>query len=114
MTATRHRLCHSDELGEGTSRGFDPTARGRDTLFVVKQQGAVYAYEDECPHVAGGRMAWRKDAYMDASGTKIICYAHGAVFVPETGLCIKGPCLGQFLKSIPIHIGAEGNVWLDE
>jgi nitrite reductase/ring-hydroxylating ferredoxin subunit len=46
-------------------------------------------------------MAWRRDAYLNAAGDRIVCAAHGALFEIDTGLCVLGPCLGEQLQRIP-------------
>ncbi|SEB15986.1 Ferredoxin subunit of nitrite reductase or a ring-hydroxylating dioxygenase [Variovorax sp. YR216] len=95
------RLCMADELPEGTSRGFDPMGTGRDTMFLVKRDG-LHAWKNECPHWANTSMAWRKDAFLNADGTRIVCAAHGAQFDIATGVCTLGPCIGQTLKRVSL------------
>lgn len=106
------RLCAASELAEGCARGFDPTSSGRDTLFVVRR-GGLHAYLNACPHWAGTPMAWRKDAYLSADGTRIVCAAHGAQFDIETGHCTLGPCLGRRLTRITVTEGPDGALRLD-
>lgn len=91
------------DLRDGQSRGVDPARRGRDTVFVVRSAGRFFAYEDRCPHYGDTPMAWRKDAYLNRAGTRIVCAAHGAEFDIETGQCLLGPCLGQSLTRVPIE-----------
>jgi nitrite reductase/ring-hydroxylating ferredoxin subunit len=107
------RLCALDDLPQRGARGFDPSASGRDTLFVVRAGDAVYGYRDSCPHQAAP-MAWRKDAYLDAQGTSIVCSAHGALFDIETGLCRLGPCIGQSLQAVPLHVTADRSIEVKE
>jgi nitrite reductase/ring-hydroxylating ferredoxin subunit len=59
-------------------------------------------------------MAWRKDAYMSADGSRIVCHAHGAEFLPDTGLCVRGPCLGKRLSPVPIAVDGSGDVFAVE
>ncbi|HSV44168.1 MAG TPA: Rieske 2Fe-2S domain-containing protein [Ramlibacter sp.] len=101
------RLCHASELAEGTSRGFDPGGTGRDTLFVVRR-GGLHAWRNSCPHWPGTPMAWRKNAYLDGAGNRIVCAAHGAQFDIATGVCTLGPCIGQALTRIPLIHTADG------
>lgn len=58
-------------------------------------------------------MAWRKDAYLNRDGTRIVCHAHGAQFDPVTGVCLLGPCLGQALSAVRLHIDEAGTVFLE-
>ena len=98
------RLCRADEIGEAQSRGFDPDAEGQDSLFVVRWQGQLHGWRNACPHIDGAPMAWRRDAYLNAEGTRIVCHAHGAEFVPDTGLCVQGPCRGERLSRLELVV----------
>jgi nitrite reductase/ring-hydroxylating ferredoxin subunit len=105
------RLCHLADLPDGGARGFDPFGRGRDTVFAVRQGGAVRVWADRCPH-HGTPMPWRKDAYLNAAGDRIVCAAHGALFEPDTGLCVQGPCLGERLRALPSTLTDDGELLL--
>ncbi len=111
MPSTR-ALCRLDDVPEGESRGFDPFDQGRDSIFLVRQQARLYAYQNACPHVDGSPLAWRKDRYLNASGSQIICHGHGAEFDIASGLCTLGPCVGQRLMPVQLKIDAAGKVFL--
>ncbi|MGV7215212.1 Rieske (2Fe-2S) protein [Bradyrhizobium sp. UFLA05-112] len=106
------RLCRSEEIGEGQSRGFDLGDEDQDTIFVVRCRGALHAWRNACPHVDGAPMAWRRDAYLNADGTRIVCHAHGAQFMPDTGLCVQGPCLGKRLIPVGFVTDADGGLFV--
>lgn len=106
------RLCAHSDLIDGASRGFDPEGQGSDTVFVVRRGDEVVGYRNACPHVGGAPMAWRKDAYLNADGSRIVCHAHGAQFDIASGLCLLGPCVGQSLQRLAIHVDAQGAVLL--
>lgn len=97
-----------DDFEEGQSVGFLENEEGQDTFFVIKAQGQLFAWLNACPHVNGAPMAWRKNAYMNGSKTHIVCHAHGALFEPTTGLCIQGPCRGQFLSEVNVLVDQAG------
>ena len=103
LSLREHLLCPLDELPEGGSRGFDPEGRGQPSVFAVRLRGAVHVYADNCPH-HGTPMAWRRDAYLNSRGDRIVCAAHGAQFEIDTGLCVLGPCLGDRLQPVPSRI----------
>ncbi len=105
------RLCHAGELPEGSSRGFDPTGTGRDTLFVVRRDG-LHAYRNACPHWANTSMAWRKDAFLNADASRIVCAAHGAQFDIASGVCLIGPCVGQSLTRVPLIESEDGSLYI--
>ncbi|GLK91210.1 hypothetical protein GCM10017655_42740 [Pseudomonas turukhanskensis] len=92
-------LCRSDEIVEGQARGFDPEQRGRDSIFALRHDGQIRIYRNSCPHL-DVRLEYRKDRFMSADGQLIMCYAHGAQFLPATGECIYGPCLGERLQAV--------------
>ena len=104
-------LCGLDELLEGDARGFDPLQRGRDALFIVKRGATLKAYRNHCPH-QGASLPWRKNAYLNADGSRIVCSAHGALFDIDTGHCLQGPALGQALEPMDVHLTADGSVTL--
>ncbi|MBT9386794.1 FAD-dependent monooxygenase [Pseudooceanicola sp. CBS1P-1] len=105
-------LCGLADLPEGAARGFDPGGRGHDTVFVVRRAGAVFGWRNDCPHHPGARMNWRKDAFLNADGSLIMCSAHGALFDIETGLCQLGPCLGKRLTPVRLRI-EDGRIHLE-
>jgi nitrite reductase/ring-hydroxylating ferredoxin subunit len=108
MSATAQPLCRLDELEEGRARGFDPLAQGRDSVFALRHDNQVRVYRNRCPHL-DVRLEYRKDQFLSADGQLIVCYAHGAQFLPATGECIYGPCLGQTLEALP---SCEKDGWL--
>jgi nitrite reductase/ring-hydroxylating ferredoxin subunit len=105
------RLCTLAELPDGGSRGFDPLGRGRDSVFAVRHGGSVRVWADRCPH-HGTPLPWRKDAYLNAAGDRIVCAAHGALFEIDSGLCVQGPCLGDRLRPVPFTLTEEGELLL--
>jgi nitrite reductase/ring-hydroxylating ferredoxin subunit len=104
-------LCLVGDLADERSRGLDPLNEGRDTMFVVRRGENIYAYRNACPHVPEARMAWRKDEYLNADRSRIRCSAHGALFAIETGECIAGACVGEWLT--PVYtVNRDGCLWL--
>jgi nitrite reductase/ring-hydroxylating ferredoxin subunit len=101
-----------EDLADGTARGFAPGRAGRDTMFLVRRGDRILGWLDACPHVDGAPLPWRKDAYLSADGQAIVCYGHGAVFDLDTGVCTKGPCVGQSLTPVRIERDAQGKLWL--
>lgn len=102
------RLCSSDELAEGDSRGF-PLAGG--SILLVRRDGRVYAYRNRCPH-RGIPLEWQPDRFLDVSGSLIQCATHGALFVIESGECVAGPCAGESLAALPCREQA-GAIWVE-
>mgnify|MGYP002700366084 CR=1 FL=1 len=89
-------LCHSDEIAEGKSKGFQI---GEAFLFAVKKHGEVYVYENSCPHL-GIQLEWQANEFLDIDASMIQCSTHGALFKIDDGECVLGPCQGQSLNKI--------------
>ena len=108
LSRTLVRLCHSSDLLEGASKGFE-----RLQVFALRSGGQVHVWRDLCPHHGSTPLAWRRDAYLNADATRIVCSAHGAQFEPATGLCTLGPCLGQSLTRVPMQMSASGDIEIE-
>ena len=103
------RLCNDAELGEGAAKGFAALK-----VFALRHHGQVHVWRDVCPHHGSTPLAWRRDAYLNAGATRIVCAAHGAQFEPDTGLCTLGPCLGERLQRVPARsVGGDIRIELD-
>jgi nitrite reductase/ring-hydroxylating ferredoxin subunit len=106
------RLCRLEDIGVYDARGFDPTACGEDSMFVLRQGSSVRAFENVCPH-QGARLEYRKDRFLSADGRFIVCFAHGARFDPASGECMEGACEGQFLTPLACEVRDDW-VWIEE
>ncbi len=70
--------------------------------FIVNHDGRHCAYVNRCPHTGGPLDVWPNE-FLTEDGRHLICATHGAVFVPDTGLCVGGPCVGDALQSLSVH-----------
>jgi len=86
-------------------RGSDPDWPFRG--FVVRWQGGVYAYANVCAH-QGHALNLEADKFFDSTKSLLICASHGALFEPETGLCVGGPCPGHSLLRLECRVADEG------
>lgn len=99
------------DLGDPGSRGFTlDTPAGALELFLVRKAGSLYAYRNGCPHT-GATLEWLPHRFLDADGELIQCGLHGALFRIATGECLRGPCLGDSLETLPIEI-LDGQIYL--
>jgi nitrite reductase/ring-hydroxylating ferredoxin subunit len=102
-------LCRESDVPEGGGRGFrlgDGAAQL--AVFVIRRHGALRAYVNSCPHV-GTPLDFIPDRFFARDGTHLLCGTHGALFRPEDGLCVDGPCAGKRLTPAPIRV-AEGEI----
>jgi nitrite reductase/ring-hydroxylating ferredoxin subunit len=89
-------LCHSNDIAEGKSKGFQINET---YLFAVKKNGAIYVYQNACPHL-GIQLEWQPDQFLDIDESMIQCSSHGALFRIEDGECLMGPCQGESLIAL--------------
>lgn len=102
-----HELCDLHELPEGTCRG--ETVNGH-SVFAVHLRGEMRVYRNRCPHM-GVHLHWMEHKFLDRSGQHIQCMTHGALFRPEDGFCIEGPCKGASLEALE-HERVNGKLYV--
>ncbi len=99
-------LCDISSLADPGSRGFViESETGSTELFVVRRGEFVAAYINSCPHT-GINLEWQQDQFLDPGCSYIQCATHGALFRFEDGYCLRGPCSGDSLQSIEVHLEA--------
>ena len=86
--------------------GVEPPLR----LFVVRKDGILAAYRNRCPHT-GAPLEWLPDQFLDLDNSFIQCAIHGALFRPEDGYCLRGPCVGQSLEPLALEV-VDGRIRL--
>jgi nitrite reductase/ring-hydroxylating ferredoxin subunit len=107
-------LCRLDELADPGSRGFvfregESQFKG----FLVRKEGAVAGFVDECPHAGWPLAGGFGQNYLTRDHRYILCAGHGALFKPDNGECVSGPCFGDRLEPWPVRV-EDGVVTTDE
>jgi nitrite reductase/ring-hydroxylating ferredoxin subunit len=90
------RICDAASLDSG-GRGmrFDVTVGGLvATGFVLRWRGRAVAYLNQCVHVAM-ELDWIQGEFLDGDREFIVCATHGAIYDPDNGRCLGGPCQGR-------------------
>jgi len=107
-------ICDSGALEEGGKgvRFKVHTSEGAVPAFVVRYDGKVYGYINRCAHVPV-ELDWEDGAFFDYSKLYLICATHGATYLPETGVCVMGPCKGKRLASLVVE-ERDGQIFLKE
>jgi nitrite reductase/ring-hydroxylating ferredoxin subunit len=97
-------VCAAGELLDGgLGVRFPVVAFGSEaTGFAVRYGGKVYAYLNRCAHVPI-ELDWFKGEFFESSKLHLMCSTHGAIYVPDTGVCAGGPCRGGKLRPIGVH-----------
>lgn len=115
MELTEYRwfqVCEIDRLQEGgEGMRFELPAWTSATglvrpAFVVLYDGQPRAYLNQCAHVAV-ELDWQPGRFFEDSGLYLICATHGAMYRPDDGYCVAGPCRGRSLQALPCR-EAEG------
>ncbi|GAB2790130.1 hypothetical protein GCM10027040_15510 [Halomonas shantousis] len=57
-------------------------------------------------------LEYRPNVFLEPGGELIQCAMHGALFLPESGECVYGPCQGRSLTAVGLAIDAGGNIHL--
>ena len=103
-------VCSLETIGVNCALGFsagngDWPFRG----FVVRKDDALYAYANICPH-RRHPLDSMPDQFLVEDGRLIRCGSHGALFTPETGECVYGPCVGDQLMPLTVRVDEKGRV----
>ena len=101
------RLSGISSLADGEARVF-AFRRGDvdEQAFLLRLGDDLVAYVNRCPH-------WNVDLdlgderFYAADLDRIYCKNHGALFLPRTGECVVGPCVGSRLE--PLAVVVEGD-----
>ena len=72
-------------------------------LVVCFAPDKIAAYLNNCPHT-WVNLNWQQNQCFDYSQRYLACSVHGALFQPDDGLCIYGPCVGQSLVAVELII----------
>lgn len=97
------RVCAADELVDGGA-GVRRAARyldGDAVVFFVRYDGRAYGYLNRCAHVPM-ELDWVEGQFFESSGLYLMCATHGAIYAPDTGLCVGGPCRGARLRPVEV------------
>lgn len=97
-------ICTCAALIEG-GRGVRFTVRRQGALlaaFAVRYQGRVYAYLNRCAHKLT-ELDWEPGEFFDAERRHLVCATHGALYEPDSGRCVAGPCRGAMLERLQVR-----------
>ncbi len=106
-------LCRAEEIAPNGAKGI-VLGEGADRLeiVVVQKDARHHAYINSCPHQFIPLEIF-PEHFHSADKKHLICSGHGALFEPDTGLCIDGPCEDEFLDRLNI-VEKDGDIYLDE
>lgn len=96
------QVCESHQLQEGGAGiRFEMQMDDGQKLpcFVVRYQGQAHAYINQCQHLPV-ELDWKHGQFFDKQSVFLICATHGALYMPDTGYCVDGPCAGKYLHKL--------------
>ena len=104
MAGRERLICASADLAESAKgvRFAIGAAPHEENGFAVRHLGKACAYVNRCPHL-GTELDWQPGEFFDVAGVYLVCSTHGAMFEPNTGLCVAGPCRGASLEPLAIR-----------
>lgn len=107
-------IAQSDELRRWPTKKFK-FQEGPHTVeaFLVRFGERIFAYRNQCRHISLS-LDWMENEFFDKSERLLMCRNHGALFEPESGLCIDGPCRGSSLFPVEIDCAETGEIRLSE
>jgi nitrite reductase/ring-hydroxylating ferredoxin subunit len=97
------RVCASVELVEGGAGQRVPAIHSgaEAVVFFVRYGGRAYGYLNRCAHVPI-ELDWAEGQFFESSGLYLMCATHGAIYAPDTGKCVGGPCRGGRLRPVEV------------
>lgn len=69
-------------------------------LLLIRYEGQVRAFQNSCPHHS--LTLDKGDGDMINGRGQLVCAHHDARFSMDTGLCVRGPCKGDYLRSVAV------------
>lgn len=96
-------LCDLATLQQQPSLGV---SLGDQSYIVVTTDNGPEVYLNRCPHL-GIPLEWQEHQFIDNDTGLIRCATHGALFLPSSGECVSGPCVGDTLLNVPSYIEGD-------
>ena len=114
MARSERIICASEDLVEGGPGVRFEVSRDGETLpaFVVRWRGSARGFVNECRHQAS-ELDWNAGEFFDEAKLYLICATHGALYEPDTGICVDGPCSGARLASVSVS-ERDGKIFCTE
>jgi len=84
-----------------------PQAPSTVPAFAIRFNDEIYVYKNACGHIAIN-LDFVKGQFFDEEGDHLVCSTHGALYKPDSGKCMGGPCYGVGLE--PLEFIVENKV----
>ena len=108
---TDQALIAVDKITEGGFAEAEVVIDGdAESLVLYREGDSVRGFLNICPH-AGRRLDWAPGQFLKSREGHMVCAAHGASFALDSGQCVAGPCKGDRLRAVAVHV-RDGHVFL--
>jgi len=92
------------ELGPGSVKKFGLICqRYRIDAFLINHRGEFHAYANRCRHMTTP-LDFVRYQFFTEDREHLVCMTHGALYEPDSGLCVEGPCKGLSLYRLPVKV----------
>lgn len=105
MAKEERLICQSSDLvsgGVGVRFDVERTDGEKAPGFVIRYKDDAHAYINRCAHIQV-ELDWQHGQFFDDDEQFLICATHGAIYSPDLGVCVAGPCKGQRLEKLVIE-----------
>jgi nitrite reductase/ring-hydroxylating ferredoxin subunit len=110
MAVSKRLIANSQDLSDGGTgvRFLAIDAQGAESpAFVIRHRGKVHGFINRCAHIQV-ELDWQEGQFFDDEQRYLICATHGALYQPDTGECIAGPCKNGKLEKLAITEDGDG------
>lgn len=105
------QVCRRSQLADPGARGFEVGGGTWPFRGIVLQKGGqLRAFANVCPHLSHP-LDMLPDKFFADDYTVLRCMSHGALFDPDSGFCIVGPCAGASLLALECRVEND-QVWV--
>ena len=80
--------------------------------ILVLTEAGIRGWRNRCRHLAVPLDHDAPGRFVTSDRRHLVCGKHGALYRPEDGTCVVGPCLGARLRALPIVFDGE-SAYLD-
>lgn len=104
------KLCALADVPEGGAIGLAPQGND-DRVIALKRDGQLFLWLNDCPH-NHRPLELKRHHFLSPDGAHLTCFAHSAHFIPQTGFCFAGPCIGKSLVAVAFSI-VDGDIFAE-
>jgi len=102
-------VTHISTLSQGANTLHVKSHKGNFPLIVLLTDKQITGYVNACPHQYLP-LDYRSNIILNASGDKLMCSAHGAMFDSKSGAGLNDIAQGCHLDAVPLTVTEDGTI----